>query len=97
MIPGTGALAHSRLDLVSINQSAIKGEAGTGFEKHSDQGDFNCGNCEYFDSADGACDQWDMKTKSKQPRLDDGRPSVAWDDCCEYVSRIGKKDNDNGR
>ena len=95
MIPGLAVLGQPRLDGVQINPSAIKGEAGTGFEKHGDKGDFNCGNCEYFDAADGACDQWDMKTKSKQPRLDDGRPSVAWNDCCEYVERVGRKDKDS--
>ena len=45
---------------------------------------------QYFDSAAGACDQWDMKTKSRQPKLDDGRISVAFDDCCEYIERIGE-------
>lgn len=82
---------------LQINPSAIQGEPGTGFEKRGDDGEFECGNCEYFDSAAGACDQWDMKQKSKQPRLEDGRVSVAYDDCCEYVSRVGDEDEDNGR
>jgi hypothetical protein len=87
---GIESLGQSRHDLTPINPSAIKGEPGTGFEKRSNKGPFECGNCEYFDSTAGACDQWDMKTKSKQPRLEDGRPSVSWDDCCEYVERLGK-------
>jgi hypothetical protein len=70
-----------------IDQSAIKGEEGTGFEKRANKGPFECGNCEYFDSINGACEQSDMMKKSKQPRLSDGRPSVAWDDCCEFLSR----------
>ena len=91
-IPGTESLGQPPRNLIQINATAIKGEQGTGFEKRGDKGPFTCGNCEYFDAAAGACDQWDMKTKSKQPRLDDGRVSVAFDDCCEYVERVGKKD-----
>jgi hypothetical protein len=94
MIPGTGALGQLRPNLVHINESAIKGEAGTGFEKAADLGEFECGNCEYFDATAGACDQDDMKEKSKQPRLSDGRVMVAAEDCCEYVERLGKKDKD---
>lgn len=90
IIPGMEALGQPRRDLVQMNQSAIKGEAGTGFEKRSQKGPFECGNCEYFSGAAGACDQWDMKAKSKQPRLDDGRVVVAFDDCCEYIERMGK-------
>lgn len=82
------------LDGACVNAAAIKGEPGTGFEKRSDKGPFECGNCEYFDSAAGACDQWDMKQKSKQPRLDDSRVSVAHDDCCEYLSRMERDADD---
>ena len=85
------------LDLMQINSFAVKGEPGTGFEKRSNKGPFECGNCEYFDSAAGACNQDDMRTKSKQPKLEDGRPVVAWDDCCDYIERMGKKDSDHGR
>ena len=75
-----------------INPAAIKGERGTGFEKRGQRGPFECGNCEYFEAAAGACGQEDMIEHSKQPRLDVGRPSVAFDDCCEYIERMGKKD-----
>ena len=70
-----------------INQSAIKGEEGTGFEKRGNKGPFECGNCTYFDAVNGACEQSDMVRISKQPRLSDGRPSVDAADCCEYVER----------
>jgi hypothetical protein len=94
-ISGTETLGQPRHGLVPINSSAIKGEPGTGFEKRGDKGPFDCGNCTYFDAAAGACDQWDMKMKSRQPKLDDGRISVAFDDCCEYIERIGKSNASN--
>lgn len=72
-----------------LNQSAVKGEPGTGFEKRGSLGPFECGNCEYFDVTAGACDQRDMKRLSQQPRLVDGRVSVDAADCCEYVERLG--------
>lgn len=90
MIPGTGALGQPRPE-PRIDVFAIKGEMGTGFEKASNLGEFECGNCSYFDAAAGACDQDTMKAWSKQPRLADGRVVVADEDCCEYVQRIGKK------
>ena len=77
-----------------INIAAINGEPGTGFEKAGDLGEFECGNCEYFDPEANACDQKDMKAKSKQPRLKDGRVSVEPEDCCEYVERVGREDKD---
>jgi hypothetical protein len=73
---------------------AIQGEMGTGFEKAGTLGEFECENCLYFDAAEGACNQETMKAISKQPRLADGRVSVAAEDCCEYVKRMGKKDED---
>jgi hypothetical protein len=97
LIPGLGALSEPPRDfrLLQINPSAIQGESGTGFEKRGDKGPFSCGNCEYFDAAAGACDQWDMKTKSNQPKLADGRVSVDAADCCEYVERVGKVKDDH--
>lgn len=92
MIPGTEALGRPE---PHIDVFAIQGEMGTGFEKAGDLGEFECGNCRYFDAAAGACDQGTMKTWSKQPRLADGRVSVSDEDCCEYVFRVGKQDNDN--
>lgn len=73
-----------------INEYAIKGEPGTGFEKRGNKGPFECGNCEYFDDDAGACHQEDMMRKSKQPRLADGRVQIAADDCCEYIERVGR-------
>lgn len=104
LISGTAALARpgsDRLgepaDLIQVDAFAIQGEMGTGFEKAANLGEFECGNCRYFDAAAGACSQSTMMAISKQPRLADGRVSVAAEDCCEYVRRIGKKDNDNGK
>ena len=96
-IPGLGALAHSpaehwRDTHAQGNVFAVHGEAGTGFEKAGNLGEFECENCRYFDAPAGACDQADMKLISKQPRLVDGRVSVGPEDCCEYVDRLGKPD-----
>ena len=85
---------QAKKKLVSINLSAIRGEPGTGFEKAGDLGEFECGNCEYFDPKAHACSQKDMKKLSKQPRLKDGRVSVDPEDCCEYVERIGREDKE---
>jgi hypothetical protein len=96
-IPGTEKLGQSRADLIQINQHDIIGESGTGFEKAADLGEFECGNCTFYDAKAGACDQKTMKALSKQPRLSDGRVSVDAEDCCEFVQRIGKKeDGDHG-
>ena len=96
-----GEPSQSRLgepaDLVRPDVFAIQGEMGTGFEKAGNLGEFECENCFYFDAAEGACNQETMRAISKQPRLADGRVAVAPEDCCEYVKRMGKKDNDNGK
>jgi hypothetical protein len=73
-----------------INLAAIRGEAGTGFEKAGTKGEFECGNCHYFKNGN-ACVQKDMKEKSKEPRHPNGDVVVAEEDCCEYVDRIGQK------
>jgi hypothetical protein len=97
-LSGLGQPRPARLDesagLVVLDIFAVQGEQGTGFEKAGTLGEFECGNCLYFDASAGACNQADMKKFSKQPRLADGRVSVAEEDCCEYVKRVGKKDND---
>jgi len=80
--------AASGLSAKKINVSAIKGEPGTGFEKRGDKGPFQCSNCEYFMCK--SCWQKDMKRMSRQPRLPDGTVKVSAEDCCEYVTRIGK-------
>jgi hypothetical protein len=74
---------------VPINQEAIKGEKDTGFEKRGSKGPFECGNCEYFKNGN-ACNQKDMKEKSKQPRWPDGTIVVDAADCCEFIERVGK-------
>lgn len=87
-----------RGDLVQINQGAIRGEPGTGYESPKDLGEFECENCKFFGENDGhddnGCDQEDMKKKSKRKRLPDGRVDVENEGCCEYVWRIGRKDDD---
>lgn len=78
-----------------INESAIKGEPGTGFEPRIvggvDKGPFECFNCEYFKNGN-ACNQEDMKKNSKKPRHANGMVVVSGPDCCEYVERLGKTD-----
>jgi hypothetical protein len=76
-----------------INVSHILGEAGTGFEEAGGLGEFECGNC-YFYANDGGCGQQEMKMYSKRPRLADGRVKVGEEDCCEYLKRVGRKDDD---
>jgi hypothetical protein len=80
-------LGKEKPKLVHINQFAIKGEPGTGFEKRGKKGEFTCRNCEYF--KDNSCGQKDMIAKSTQP-LKNGRRVVEPLDCCEYVDRVGK-------
>ena len=82
------AAAKKSTVLVQINSKSVKGEPGTGFEEGGDMGPFECGNCHYFDK--DHCEQADMKKLSKQPRNAQGYPMVDGDDCCEYVSRVGK-------
>ncbi len=77
-----------------VRQSAIKGEAGTGYEG-PERGPFECGNCEYFKVADSGCDQKDMKARSKRKRLLDGRVLVEKEGCCEFIDRVGRIDDDS--
>ena len=72
----------------------IKGEKGTGYENPEGLGEFECENCKFFDSRDGSCGQRDMMRLSKQPRMKDGRVKVHPESCCEYVWRMGRKDED---
>ena len=76
--------------LAGINQAAVLGEAGTGYEDANGKGPFECGNCEYFRPSNSSCGQKDMKARSKRPRTDDDRVKVEAKGCCEYVDRIGK-------
>ncbi len=71
---------------MSVNEKAIKGEAGTGYEG-PEGGPFRCSNCEYFRAADDSCGQKDMMEKSKRPKLPSGRVEVEAGGCCEYVER----------
>lgn len=77
---------------LQINSAHVKGELGTGFEKAEKLGEFECGNCRWF--RNDSCGQPDMMRVSKQPRLANGRVKVGEEDCCEYVYRVGRKDND---
>lgn len=70
-----------------VDQSAIKGEPGTGFEKRGDKGPFQCGNCHFFRA--GFCDNKIMRQRSRQPKNAEGYVKVGAQDCCEYVTRIG--------
>jgi len=81
--------------LVVLDVFAVQGEQGTGFEKAGNLGEFECENCSFYDAAAEACNQETMKAMSKQPRLADGRVSVAAEDCCEYIRRVGRKDEDS--
>jgi len=72
--------------LAQINPSAIKGEAGTGYEGPAG-GDFHCDNCEFYRAENNSCGQKDMLEKSKQPKTSDGRVKVDPHGCCEYISR----------
>jgi hypothetical protein len=73
-----------------MNQSAIRGEEGTGFEHRGKLGPFACKNCEYFKEGNSSCGQEDMVRLSKQPRTADGRVQVGPEDCCEFIERIAK-------
>jgi hypothetical protein len=92
LLHGIAALGQPMMGSVSSHLDVfdIQGESGTGFEKAGKLGEFECGNCHYFDPAEGACDQSTMMAVSKQPRLADGRVSVGPEDCCEYVKRVGE-------
>jgi len=69
-----------------INEKAIKGEAGTGYEGPVG-GAFRCGNCEYFNASTDGCHQDDMKENSKRPHLPSGDVEVEAGGCCEYIDR----------
>jgi len=78
-----------RYQMPEINQSAIKGEPGTGYENEDGKGEFSCRNCEYYKSSSSSCGQEDMMKLSKRPHLPNGRVAVEAMGCCEYVDRIG--------
>lgn len=88
------SLGLGKNKLVHINAFAIKGEKGTGYEASNGLGEFECENCEYFKKSNSSCGQKDMKEKSKLPRTSDGRVKVDPEGCCEYVERVGRKDED---
>lgn len=81
-----------------IDESAIQGERGTGFERAGTKGPFECGNCRYFIGGPGGpgCGQADMKRHSRQPRLPDGRVQVDGDDCCEFAVQDRAGETRNG-
>lgn len=69
-----------------INEAAIKGEKGTGYEG-PEHGAFRCSNCTYFNSTSDSCGQEDMMAQSKRPKLPSGRVEVQPGGCCEYIER----------
>jgi hypothetical protein len=74
-----------------VDQSAIKGEKGTGYESRGTKGPFQCSNCEYFSGKGGnTCGEKNMLKMSKQPKVNSGRVIVDPKGCCEYIERIGK-------
>jgi hypothetical protein len=84
------SLGLGKNKLVHINQFAIKGQKGTGYEDPGTKGEFSCRNCEYFRASNSSCGQRDMKEKSTNPKTSDGRVKVDPLGCCEYVEREGK-------
>jgi len=72
-----------------IVQGQVLGEPGTGYENENGKGDFECGNCRYFDAASSTCGQKTMVAMSRQPKMPDGRVKVEEEGCCEYVDRVG--------
>lgn len=79
---------------LGIVQSQVQGEPGTGYESPKNLGEFECENCAYFDSKTSSCGQPTMKARSKRPKLENGRVKVEPEGCCEYVKRVGRKDED---
>jgi hypothetical protein len=79
----------------TVNQSAILGEPGTGYEGPDGKGEFECENCSFFDEDTVSCGQADMVAKSKRPKIENGRVVVHPEGCCEYVKRIGKTEADD--
>lgn len=81
-----------------INIEAIKGEPSTGYEPRVvdgvDKGEFECENCSFF--KDETCGQPEMIARAKKVgiELKDGRRPVDPEGCCEFVDRVGKKDDD---
>lgn len=75
--------------MLEINQAAIHGEPGTGYENEDGKGEFSCRNCEYFQAKTSSCGQKDMMEKSKREKLPNGRVRVDARGCCEYVDRLG--------
>lgn len=77
------------IQAVKVDQSAIKGEAGTGYEAPAGKGLFACSNCNYFSA--GLCSQPIMMRVSKLPRNGAGKVLVDSAGCCEYVERAGRR------
>jgi len=78
-----------------INSAHVSGEPWTGYEDGDNKGEFECGNCEYYERETSSCGQEDMKLHSKQPKVaGSDRIVVDKDGCCEYINRIGIDDVD---
>jgi len=71
-----------------INESSVKGEAGTGYESEDGKGEFECENCTYYEKDSFSCGQEDMMRMSKRPRVaGSNRVIVDPEGCCDYVDR----------
>ena len=80
--------------LAHVNQSAILGESGTGYEDPEGMGEFECENCHYYEIGARACSQKDMMKHSKRKRTKQGWVKVDPEGCCEFVDRVGRMDED---
>lgn len=75
---------------MEIDQAAVQGEPGTGYENPEGKGLFQCANCAYFQS--GYCHQRTMMARSKQAKNAAGQVKVDPKGCCEYIERSGDGD-----
>jgi hypothetical protein len=80
---------------LGIHPSQVQGERGTGYEAPMGLGEFECENCAFYRASESSCGQSTMKALSKLPRMSNGRVRVHPEGCCEYVKRVGRKDEDN--
>jgi hypothetical protein len=72
----------------TVDQSAIKGEKGTGYEARGKLGPFRCSNCKYY--SDTICNQSTMVKISKMPKTSGEGVIVDPKGCCIYIERVGR-------
>lgn len=73
---------------MEVDQAAIQGEEGTGYEG-PEKGPFECSNCEYFKN--DYCHNKLMMARSQRPKGKTGEVQVEPNGCCEYIERVGTK------